>query len=109
MALYVGQKVVCVDASLNSNLSHGWGTEEYPAKGVIYTIRDLEPHPCSGVTPCCRVEEIRNAILPYYDKEIGAVLWELSLRQNRFRPVKATDISVFTQMLAPKSRTKEPA
>lgn len=77
MTFRVGQKVVCVDASLPAN---PWHCQHPLVKDRIYTVQSLEG------PKCIDIDGSRRA-------------W-----QNwRFRPLVArkTDISIFTAMLKP--------
>lgn len=91
---HVGQQVVCV---------HEFETHPHtilPVKGLVYTIRGI-------VTFRKRVglllEELVNPPRKWSDGFL-----EASFEAEGFRPVKKTDISVFTEMLAP-VKQKEPA
>lgn len=91
---HIGMKVVCIKGG-----GHFWQKDAAELEeGRIYTIRDMRLNPRSGELNLL-LEEVRNLPRlcdngdfgePYY----GAV---------RFRPVqtRATDISIFTQMLVP--------
>lgn len=90
---HVGQMVVCV----NDNPSNSYHNPPLamPRAGQIYTIRSLSDE--NSLT----VEEIFNS--PRWVKaEDGRIIWdEPHFWNNRFRPVRATSIDVFTSMLAP--------
>jgi len=99
---HVGQKVVCVETWALS-LGDGYGDEVGPVAGNVYTIRSIQVgRKAREVT--VRLHEITNPIRPYYI--IG--MWEPDFNVRRFRPVKTTDISIFTAMLAPTPRVKRP-
>lgn len=86
MTFHVGQKVVCVDDSLPANPWH----QQHPlVKRQIYTIHKLELQP----DVLC------------LDIDGSGRQWQ----HWRFRPLveKKTDISVFTEMLTPKTRVRE--
>lgn len=91
MDWYVGQKVVCVDSDWEIHENSGpvpFSTPD-PVKGAIYTIRDIEvKEDWVGL----RLEEITNLIFDGYETTYEAC---------GFKPVRTTDISIFTQMLAP--------
>lgn len=90
---HVGQRVVCVDGNRGARRS-SWGSYPvYPVKGVVYTIRGFGPRSLSGA-PGIYLEEIR---LPQLELDIGFM--EPVYASRRFRPVRDTNISVFTAML----------
>lgn len=94
---HVGQKVVCV-----WNFSKcGFGDEQLPAKGEVYTIRGMEFFPRTGMVGLV-FEEFHNKPRHY-----SPGLFEAHFAAERFRPVKTTSIEVFTAMLAPTPRLKE--
>ena len=97
MNFRIGQKVVCVDGT---RLCLDLG-EQRPVKGRIYTIRNFCEDDTDGTG--LRLEEIVNEPRHYTDgyAEIAFYVW-------RFRPVRTTDISIFTAMLTPIPH-KEPA
>lgn len=80
----VGQQVVCVDDSTRD------GDPTYLTCGSIYTIRsfDSECPPHVGI----RIEEIILPVPPGWKEEASYYPW-------RFRPIRKTDISIFTAML----------
>ena len=89
MNFHVGQKVVCVDDVFP------FGSElNCPVNGCVYTIRDFEYS--DGGANGMRLDEIVNEPRAYVD---GFV--EVAFFLHRFRPVRTTDISIFTAMLAP--------
>lgn len=95
MSFHVGQRVVCVD---DSRYARGHGFEVTPVKGSTYTIRDFaEREDGLGV----RLIEIVN---PEGNYRWRPGLTECTFHIRRFRPVRDTDISIFTNMLVP---TKE--
>lgn len=86
---YVGQKVVCVDDSLEKGQSHtGLVT------GAIYTVSKVLPWSDRYGTYGVYVEEARAIATAHFSD---------SFRHNRFRPIveRKTDISCFTDMLKP--------
>lgn len=85
----IGQKVVCVEDKGQR------GRPPFAVKGNIYTISDMVTLPdyCIGAV---RLEELAHAMTEPHE-------W---LFAWRFRPVKETDISIFTAMLAPKPKEK---
>jgi hypothetical protein len=84
----VGDQVVCINGERNSKRKH---TETWPVTGRIYTVREL--FECSGHIGI-RLVEIVN---PVYEYTQGVM--EMGWQPFRFRPVKKTDISIFTAML----------
>lgn len=85
----IGQQVVCIEDKY-------WRAhcgETTPVKGRIYTIREIEVHK-EGVG--LRFEEIVNAPFQYSDGLKECAFW-----RHAFRPVRKTDISIFTAMLTP--------
>jgi hypothetical protein len=94
---YVGQKVVCI----REDWRGGYGDEELPRKGRVYTIRgiDLIRGTCSDQVGLW-LEEIVNEPRIYE----GGLCDEVSFGHQKFRPlvVRRTDISLFQKMLTPK-------
>jgi hypothetical protein len=82
MSFHVGQKVVCIDASLPAN---PWHRANPLTKGRIYVVRHL-------FVKCIDID----------DSQRGWQNW-------RFRPVveTKTDISIFTEMLTPAPAKRE--
>jgi hypothetical protein len=92
MTFRVGQKVVCVDASLTlTAMTLRWAFRMgWPlVKGEVYTIQRLA---VLLNTQAVELVEVKNT------KHL-----ERCFRLDRFRPVveRKTDISVFTEMLKP--------
>lgn len=98
MAFRVGQKVVCVDASVHV----GFGAKGKIREGAIYTVREI------GITvlnePGVRLQEF------VYDSDPGRVGYATKMpfkdafyRAARFRPLveRKTSIEIFTRMLTP--------
>jgi hypothetical protein len=85
MTFHVGQKVVRVSGT------DYWDDGNYPALGVVYTIRGIVDQKSTGTL--LTFVEIRNDHLGYSIEPGFAAM--------HFRPVKTTDISVFQAMLAP--------
>lgn len=81
---FVGQKVVCVDDT---------GLICWPEMkaGNVYTISAIGPY---GDSIHVDVAEVKTRI-------------PLGWRHDRFRPVRTTDITIFTAMLAPTPRVKQ--
>lgn len=93
----VGQRVVCiVDAEWVLAVTQVPCTGALPVKGCVYTIRS-----------------ITAAVVVYGGKvvDLWLELHELSgeYEASAFRPVRNTDISVFTDLLAPTPKELEPA
>jgi hypothetical protein len=90
----IGQKVVCVDALSGK----GTWRADIPIEGKIYTIEAFDDDEEYGLGLI--LFEIKNADI-----------WNYSFGAHRFRPVveRATDISIFTEMLIPASKHTEPA
>ena len=106
MCLFIGQRVVCVDASYWEDRSHL--KETLPEAGRIYTIRAIGD--AELLYGLCGIglllEEIVNAERRYLCPR-GRVLCELCFRSDRFRPVHTTSIDIFTKMLEP-VKVREP-
>ena len=92
MSFRVGQKVVCVNATV-SNSFEFWGYD-VPEVGRVYTVTGIIPG-AYGKYLAVLLAEIRNGSKHYPD---------IGYRLDRFRPLveHKTDISVFTEMLTPK-------
>ena len=91
----VGQKVVCIDASLDSkpwDTGFEQGDLDGLKEGAIYTIKEIEF--CQWVSLNFLVVEeiVRKEITVFHYRGFAA---------PRFRPLHETDISIFTAMLAP--------
>lgn len=97
---YLGQKVVCVDASPYTGR---WDVGEAPVEGRVYTVR--------GMRQSLNPKAYGGLVLWFFELERSPRVQRLSLasrsnlwagyRATRFRPVcdKKTDISVFTALL----------
>lgn len=99
MSFHVGQQVVCVD----DTGWRVWRELSRPVKGRIYTIRALSL-PCLCTDPNelgLLLEEIVN---PTRLCLCGPT--EDAFFSRRFRPVRKTDISIFTAMLNPSPKEK---
>lgn len=90
----VGKQVVCLTNFKPDGREHV--TSRWPQKGDVFTIRKIvdytNDHPGGAVCLC--FEEIVCSIHPKFGKEYA-------FKKCHFRPVKETDISIFTEMLAP--------
>lgn len=82
----IGERIVCVDAKTRK--AHAPTTEL--VEGKVYTVRDISPQ--GGIY----LEEIINEKHPYFNRE-----W--AYFEDRFRPIKSTNISIFLKMLEPTS------
>jgi hypothetical protein len=103
MSFHVGQRVVCVDDKRRLKKADMSGL----TRGQIYTVRWCGVHeflPFWPETPSIRVEEIHRDQDPYDLRDPR--LFDTPFRASRFRPVKETDISIFTAMLAPTPKQK---
>lgn len=91
MTFRIGQKVVCVDASV-----HGPDSIRL-CKGAIYTVGDIDP-------ARDRFDEIGLIVCEIEMKRHNG--WSASFRASRFRPVveRKTDISIFTEILRKASK-----
>jgi hypothetical protein len=88
----VGQRVVCVDASLNPR--HGI---KVLSRGKIYVIRAIDETPRRWEPPGWGVHVEGISVAHPGGK------FEWTMRPSRFRPVvdRPTDIEVFKKLLAP--------
>jgi hypothetical protein len=91
----VKKQVVCINAEHGKRFP--W--EILPILNTIYTIRSIEVHPDGEIG--LFLEEIVNKPYQYCDS-----FGEISFNASRFKPVKLTNIDVFTEILNP-SPTKE--
>jgi hypothetical protein len=91
---YVGQKVVCVNAKPRSP---NWPGTKRVVEGAVYTIRAVYFEKRQNATGVL-LSEIVNEFAPSIGCEPGFLA-------SRFRPVveRKTDISIFTDMLTPKT------
>ncbi len=88
----VGQKVVCVDASIRCSIPP-WNKPAPLIKGRIYTVRGTENR---GGVLGVYLFEAKSNLHPFPDGS------ERSFFPDRFRP--KTDISIFKAMLTPSAR-----
>jgi hypothetical protein len=86
MTFHVGQKVVCVDDSMDERFVL---FRMYPVRGNIYTIRDL-PFITAVNTVGVLLEELRNPVASWLNAEDS----EPSFRLDRFRPVTERETSI---------------
>lgn len=96
MTFRIGQKVVCVAKPLG-----GYGDENVPCVGRIYTIRGFEFERPTGVERVGLLfEEIRNE--PHHYTGYARPT-EATFPASKFKPLveRKTDISIFTRMLNP--------
>ena len=105
MTFHIGQKVVCVNGEFNKS----WADlpVSLPQQREVYTIRALGCFNFNGspATPVMWLFEIQNNEELWEDGSAGEVGFDV----HRFRPVKETDISIFTAMLTPTPKQKVPA
>ena len=89
----VGQKVVCVDASIRYQ-NPPWNKPIPLVKGRVYTIRGSEN---GGGVLGVYLFETKSNLPPFPDGS------ERSFCADRFRPIveRKTDISIFTEMFSP--------
>jgi hypothetical protein len=95
MNFHVGQKVVCVN---DKEGLQGWGWNVRPKKGSVYTVTAI------GLTHSADPEQLPCILVAELERREDSPLWA-----HRFRPIRTTDISVFTAMLVPTPRIKERA
>lgn len=104
MALSVGQRVICTDnrpRDEGDGSSSGYGDEALPELGATYTIRAIVPgRPLGYEHDGVLLEEIVNPVR-VYEAPMGFVTCEPFFHAWRFRPVRTTNIDVFTAMLEP--------
>jgi hypothetical protein len=100
MTFRIGQRVVCVD--VRGWKPRMWKNWNYPNKGDVYTIREILADR-DGLT-CVRLVELLNR--PGINFQLN-IVDEPFFGGFRFRPVKETDISIFTAMLAPTPKQKQ--
>jgi len=101
----VGQKVVCVDSRPRidgSGRRSGHGDEKLPVRGAVYTVRAIVAgKPYGYEHDGVLLEEIVNPVRRYRAPS-GPVDAELFFAAWRFRPLRSTNIDVFTSMLRPR-------
>src|SRR5262245_24665425 len=95
---FVGQKVTCVNDRNWPHWSEYGYTPTFPRKGSVYTVRAIVPcvvrgHDEDGL----HLVEIVN---PTQTAKEGS-MFELAFRMSRFRPLRATNIDLFLEMLEP--------
>lgn len=96
----IGQKIVCVD---DGGLNDGSPCVN-PVRGEVYTVRGFDTCDC-GFPAGIWLSEISNRRVPLYCRDCGlTVRGEPPFLVRRFRPVRETDIDIFTKMLAPTPR-----
>jgi hypothetical protein len=105
---FVGQKVTCVNDRNWPHRSKFGYAPTFPRKGSIYTVRAIAPriihgHDEDGLL----LAEIVNPPLVFQsadgtrESELAFRESELAFRKSRFRPIRATNIDVFLEMLEP--------
>lgn len=102
---HVGAQVVCVD-----DVYHTGEAGDHLERGRVYTIRKIDPaHPFVDTAfrpvtlPGLWLEEARRVCPRIIVGDPQDVAWSAL----RFRPVRKTDISVFTAMLTPTKVTED--
>jgi hypothetical protein len=103
MTFHIGQKVVCVDASLVRGAPYAPGSEV--VEGAVYTIRNI------GITnvgdPGVRLMEIKLNCRPgHIGVRTRKPFADACYRADRFRPIveRKTDISFAREILRKTSR-----
>lgn len=86
----IGKMVVCINDTWVQERRYG---ERMPYKGQVLTIRSIEIN-SEDDRPYLRFEEIVNPIAEY-----PSGTHECRFLAFQFRPVRKTDISVFTELL----------
>ena len=109
MTFQIGQHVVCVDMTRRGDGLHPlYPGTKVPVLGDIYTVRDIfDAAPYGYDEPGLLLAEVVNPVRSYICKTRRLVRVEQFWLAFRFRPLRPTDISVFTAMLEPAPR--EPA
>lgn len=106
MTFYVGQKVVCVDAS--NTPGRRWYPGEAPVEGYVYTIVGVRAATKPGGSPFVLVfkELDRCREMKAWYARHGGRHWP-GYGSDRFRPVvdRPTDIGIFKAMLNPANGT----
>jgi hypothetical protein len=108
--LQVGQRVVCVDMTFRGDgLRPLYYRTVLPVLGGIYTVRDVFDAAPYGYDDeiGLHLAEVVNPVRRYLCKNRRMVDVEQFWLAFRFRPVRTTNIDVFTAMLEPVP--KEPA
>ncbi len=99
---HVGQKVVRVSSGsktpreANAALRHPHLTSDLPTVGGVYTVRKIVRCSYDGETSLL-LKECDNSHYPGLEPAFGA---------SHFRPVRETNIDVFTAMLVPSRETE---
>jgi len=98
MTFYVGQKVVCVDASNMPGAR--WRANEAPVEGQVYTVMAVRVTREGLQVLQLRELDRCEAVKAWVARNIGKFA---GYDARRFRPVveRKTDISVFKAMLNP--------
>jgi hypothetical protein len=108
---HVGQKVVCIDVSSHKQKGHlrpTYASTVTPTLGGVYTVRDIFDASVYGHDePGLLLDEIVNPVRRYISLA-GPCECEQFFLAFRFRPVRTTNIDVFTKMLEPVP-VREPA
>jgi hypothetical protein len=99
---HVGQKVVCIDVSSHKQKGHlrpTYASTVTPTLGGVYTVRDIFDASVYGHDePGLLLVEIVNPVRRYISLA-GPCECEQFFLAFRFRPVRTTNVDVFTKML----------
>lgn len=99
MAFDIGQQVVCVDDIFEGK---GWiRVPHKPQRNQVYTVRgccEFE-YEVGGVKSAVLLEELLNPKISVPLPSKSLFFGEPPFPACRFRPVRKTDISIFTQLL----------
>lgn len=94
MSFHIGQQVVCIKDfhRIPARFPH----LKIPQKGSIYTIREFCPEKDINGNIGLYLEEIINTEPVLF---LSSTMREACFGASHFRPVRKTDISIFTAML----------
>jgi hypothetical protein len=77
-------------------------TPDLPRKGVVYTVRAIASRRFRGYDEDgLFLEEIVNPVIFIRSRDGTTRESELAFRMSRFRPLRATNIDLFLEMLEP--------
>jgi hypothetical protein len=100
---FIGQRVLCTNDRNWPDFSRDGYVPTLPKAGAIYTVREImlgvpaQGHDEDGLW----LAEIVNQTVVVRDHRGGAYVAEIAFRMSRFRPLRATNIDIFLEMLAP--------
>lgn len=97
---HVGMRVICVRFKGRG----GYGDENNPTIGHVYTIREIVFRHCQDSREICfLLEEVKNEQRPYREGYC-----EVGFRSICFRPLRetTTDISIFRKLVEPSELAK---